>query len=271
MENGALRLLYGTRAGRGLLKLLIHPRVSRLAGRYLDSRHSRWLIAPFVKRNELDLTEYERAGYGSFNAFFIRQKRAEYLQPDMETDHLISPCDGFLSACEIGADCRYRIKGIEYSLAGLLADAELAKRFRGGQCLIFRLTPRNYHRYWYIDSGVKEKQVILPGVLHCVRPIACERYPVYAQNSREYVLIHTENFGDIIQMEVGALLVGRICNHSDGQVVSRGQEKGYFEFGGSTIVLLFEAGKIALDAPMRLDIEIPVRAGERIGTRANSK
>ena len=271
MESGALRLLYGTRAGRCALKLLIHPRLSRMAGRYLDSRHSKWLIAPFVKRCGLDLTEYEPAEYGSFNAFFIRQKRAEYLRPDMEANHLISPCDGFLSACAIGADSKFRIKGIEYSLAGLLADAALARRFRGGQCLIFRLTPQNYHRYWYIDSGVKERQVVLPGVLHCVRPIACERYPVYAQNSREYVLIHTENFGDIIQMEVGALLVGRICNHSGAQAVRRGEEKGYFEFGGSTIVLLFEAGRIALDAPTCPGIEIPVRAGEKIGTRTRGK
>ena len=268
MESGALRLLYGTRMGRAALKALIHPRLSRMAGRYLDSRHSRWLIAPFVKRCGLDLTEYEPTEYGSFNAFFVRQKRSEYLRPDMDPEHLVSPCDGFLSAYEIGADCRYTIKGIDYSLAGLLADSALAKRFRGGRCLIFRLTPQNYHRYWYIDSGIREKPVVLPGVLHCVRPIACERYPVYAQNSREYVLIHTENFGDIIQMEVGALLVGRIRNHPNGPEVCRGEEKGYFEFGGSTIVLLFERGRIALDAPMRTDIEMPVRAGERIGTRA---
>ena len=271
MESGTLRLLYGTRAGRGLLKLLIRPGPSRLAGRYLDSRHSRWLIAPFIKRCGLDMAEYERAEFQSFNAFFVRQKREEFLQPDLEPNHLISPCDGFLSVYEIGADCRYKIKGIEYSLAGLLADAALARRFQGGHCLIFRLTPQNYHRYCYIDGGVKEKQIVLPGVLHCVRPIACERYPVYAQNSREYVQIHTENFGDIIQMEIGALLVGRICNHPGGQTVRRGEEKGYFEFGGSTIVALFEKGKIVPDARMRPDIETPVRIGEKIGERANDE
>ena len=267
-ESRMVRLLYGTRAGRCVLKPLIRPGVSKLAGKYLDSRHSCWLVSPFIRRNGLDMTEYEHTDYKSFNDFFTRQKRPEYLQMDMEPDHLISPCDGFLSVHEIGADCRYRIKGIEYSLAGLLADAGLARRFRGGCCLIFRLTPRNYHRYCYIDGGVREKQVVIPGVLHCVRPIACERYPVYAQNSREYALIHTENFGDVIQMEIGALLVGRIQNHSGGETVRRGEEKGYFEFGGSTIVVLLEDGRVTLDARFGRGVETPVRAGEMIGSRS---
>ena len=268
MESGMVRLLYGTWVGRGVLKLLVRPGISRVAGRYLDSRHSRWLIGPFIKRCELDMTEYAPSEYASFNAFFTRQKRAEFQKPDMEPGHLISPCDGFLSAYEINADCRFKIKGIEYTLAGLLADAALARRFQGGHCLIFRLTPQNYHRYWHIDDGIREKQVVIPGVLHCVRPIACERYPVYAQNSREYVLIHTQNFGDIIQMEIGALMVGRIRNHAGGATVRRGEEKGCFEFGGSTIVVLFEKGRISLDAHMGSDVETPVRAGERIGSRA---
>ena len=263
-----VRLLYGTAPGRAVLKLLIRPGLSRLAGRYLDSPLSKWLIKPFARRNGLDLTEYERGPFASFNAFFIRRKLEEYLRPDMDPAHLISPCDGFLSVYPIGEDSRYRIKGIEYSLADLLADARLAERFRGGHCFIFRLTPRNFHRYCFIDDGSKESQVVIPGVLHCVRPIACERYPVYARNSREYALIHTENFGDIVQMEVGALMVGRIFNHPVGYAVRRGQEKGYFQFGGSTIVVLFEPGRVVPDENLRADAEAPVRMGEKIGTRA---
>ena len=272
MESLSLRLLYGTWAGRGILKLLIRPGPSRLAGRYLDSRHSKWLIAPFIRRNELDMAEYAREDYASFNAFFARHKRPECLRPDMDPDHLISPCDGFLSACEIGADSRFKIKGIEYRLAGLLADAALAERFQGGYCFIFRLTPQNFHRYCYIDGGAREREAVIPGVLHCVRPIACERYPVYAQNSREYVLLRTENFGSVVQMEIGALLVGRICNHPGGERVLRGEEKGYFEFGGSTIVLVFEKGRVVPDAGIEdgtlRGLERPVRAGERVGLRA---
>ena len=268
MEDKSLRFLYGTRVGRCVLKLLIQPGPSRIAGKYLDSRHSRWLIRPFIRRNRLDLTEYENEEYGSFNAFFIRQKREAFRRIDSNREHLISPCDGFLTVHRVSADSRFQIKGIEYSLEGLLADAALARRFEGGYCFIFRLTPRNYHRYCYIDGGTKEAQVVLPGVLHCVRPVACDRYPVYMQNSREYALIHTENLGDVVQMEVGAMLVGRICNHPVDSAVRRGQEKGYFQFGGSTIVALFEKGRIAPDERMCSDEEVPVRMGEKIGTRA---
>ena len=271
MESLSVRLLYGTAPGRAVLKLLIRPGLSRLAGRYLDSPLSKWLIAPFIARNGIDMAEYERADYASFNAFFVRQKREEYRRLDMEPAHLISPCDGFLSVHSVKPDGRYRIKGVEYSLDALLVDEALARRYRGGHMCIFRLTPQNYHRYCHIDAGTREGRTIVPGVLHCVRPIACERYPVYAQNSREYERIRTENFGEIVQMEIGALLVGRICNHPGGKAVRRGEEKGYFEFGGSTIVILFEPERIALDArileDMRRGAETPVRMGERIGER----
>lgn len=270
----SLRLLYGTRMGRMVLKLLIRPGLSRLAGRYLDSPLSRWLIAPFIRRNGIDMAEYERADYASFNAFFSRQKREECRRPDMDPAHLISPCDGYLSVYPIEEDGRYAIKGVEYSLEGLLADDALARKYRGGHCFIFRLTPRNYHRYCYIDNGTRAGRTVVPGVLHCVRPIACERFPVYVQNSREYERIRTENFGEIVQMEIGALLVGRICNHPGSGSVRRGEEKGCFEFGGSTIVILFERGRIAPDGRiienMRGDAETPVRMGERIGLGTGS-
>ena len=274
MEGLSLRLLYGTPVGRAVLKLLIRPGPSRLAGRYLDSRHSRWLIGPFVRRCGLDLSEYEKADYASFNAFFTRQKREEFRRPDMESAHLISPCDGYLSVYPVEADGRYEIKGVEYSLEALLRDEGLAARFRGGHCFIFRLTPQNYHRYCHIDAGTREGRTVIPGVLHCVRPIACERYPVYAQNSREYERIRTENFGEIVQMEIGALLVGRIRNYPGDGPVRRGEEKGCFEFGGSTIVILFEPGRVAPDARiienMRSGAETPVRMGERIGQAART-
>ena len=271
MEDVTLRLLYGTPVGRAILKILIRPGLSRAAGRYLDSPLSRWLIAPFIRRNRIDMAEYECAAYPSFNAFFTRQKREEYRRFDADPARLISPCDGFLSAYPVEEDGRYAVKGVEYSLEELLADAELAPRFRGGYCFIFRLTPQNYHRYCYVDDGMSGGRTAIPGVLHCVRPVACERYPVYAQNSREYELIATENFGEIVQMEVGALLVGRIRNHPAVGPVRRGEEKGCFEFGGSTIVLLFERGRVAPDLRivenMRLNRETPVRMGERIGER----
>ena len=108
-------------------------------------------------------------------------------------------------------------------------------------------------------------------MLHTVNPIANDVYPIYVQNSREYSLLHTDTFGDVRMMEVGALLVGKIVNHHGEAQVQRGQEKGYFQFGGSTVVLLLEKDRVQLDADIiansRENCETIVKMGENIGTR----
>ncbi|MBR7165409.1 MAG: phosphatidylserine decarboxylase, partial [Clostridia bacterium] len=138
-----------------------------------------------------------------------------------------------------------------------------------GVCAIFRLTVSDYHRYCYFDNGTKEENVFIPGFLHTVNPISLDRYPIYKTNSREYTLLHTENFGDVVQMEVGALLVGRIVNYHQNHRFTRGEEKGRFEFGGSTIVLLFEKGSVKFSQEMfdysQKGWEKKVLMGEKIG------
>lgn len=238
--------LYGTCLGRILLKALVKPGFSQLAEKYLDSPWSRWMVPVYIRKHGIYIGEYERENYRSFQDFFIRKRKAGFQSCDKEERHLISPCDGFLSAYPIGKDSAYRIKHVKYSVAELLQNKKLAERFQGGTCLIFRLTPGNYHRYCYVDEGKTVAQIGIPGVLHCVRPMAYERYPVFIQNSREYALLRTEHFGTMVQMEVGALLVGKINNYADIQSFHRGEEKGYFKFGGSTIILLLEKGRVRL-------------------------
>ena len=106
----------------------------------------------------------------------------------------------------------------------------------------------DYHRYCYCADGVKSHNRKINGILHTVNPVVNNYLPVFKENSREYCMIRTEQFGDIIQMEVGALMVGKISNlHTEGGVkVTKGEEKGYFEFGGSTILLLLEKDKVKL-------------------------
>ena len=127
----------------------------------------------------------------------------------------------------------------------------------------------DYHRYCYVADGEKTGNVRIPGVLHTVNPIANDIYPIYKENAREYSILRTGIFGDILMMEVGALLVGRIVNHHGAGTVRRGEEKGYFQFGGSTVVLLLEKGKAVIDgdilANSRDHIETIVRMGEKIG------
>ena len=137
--------------------------------------------------------------------------------------------------------------------------------------MIFRLTVDDYHRYCYVDNGTKEDNIFIPGVLHTVNPIANDHYPIYKENSREYTILHSEVFGDIVVMEVGALLVGKIVNHHGKARVTRGQEKGYFQFGGSTVVMLLKADTVQVDEDIiensRKGYETIVKMGEKIGRK----
>ena len=114
--------------------------------------------------------------------------------------------------------------------------------------MIFRLTVDDYHHYCYVADGRKSANVTLPGVFHTVNPAANDVYPIYKENAREYTLLKTKQFGTILMMEVGAMMVGKITNlHKNPATVKKGQEKGNFEFGGSTIILLIQPGKVRID------------------------
>lgn len=268
-ESLMIRFLYDTVLGRLCLKTLVRPGFSEKIAGLLSCSASRALIRPYIRRHHILMESFEAVEYRSFNDFFTRRRRPEALRIDQAPSHLISPCDGLLTAYPIAPECRFQVKCCSYSLEELLRDRLLAERYTGGLCLIFRLTPRHYHRYCYIDDGHRGETFSLPGVLHSVRPLCCGKYPVYIQNQREYTVLHTEHFGDVIQVEVGALLVGRICNATGRGRIRRGEEKGHFEFGGSTILLLLEPGRVELEGQILRRTargqEYPVRQGQQIG------
>nr|AGS51617.1 phosphatidylserine decarboxylase [uncultured bacterium contig00017] len=261
-----LSLLYNTILGRVLLSVLIKPPVSKLVGVFMDSYISCLFICGFIRRNHIKTDK--RVKYKSFNDFFTRKEARAFAAKE---DEAAAPCDGWLTAYTITDDSVFCIKNSLYSVSGILQSKRLAAEFRDGTCLIFRLTPSNYHRYCYIDDGEVVFSKKIEGVLHTVRPIAVQRYKVYAQNSREYVLLQTKNFGKVVQMEVGALFIGRIVNHAVKKNIKRGEEKGMFEFGGSTIVVLFRKGAVTIDERIwentRQGKETVVRLGERIGEK----
>ena len=269
-ESWSLRFLYRTLPGRACLKILTRPAVSRAAGVVLSSGLSKWFIPHFIRKNRIDLRNIEipREGFCSFNEFFTRKRRTE---PEAAGGALISPCDGFLSVVKLADGTFFDIKHTRFSLMDLLEDKKLAEKFEGGTAFIFRLTPANYHRYCYAADARVVRCRKISGVLHCVRPIATRTVPVYAQNSREYQVLKTDRFGTVVQMEIGALLVGKIRNLAqltEGNRVGAGTQKGYFEFGGSTVVLLLKKDAVRfrkrLYARMNGDGEMPVRMGEEI-------
>ena len=266
-----LKFLYGTAFGRVLLRPLTSRGLSRFAGKVMDSRVSKPLIRPFVKNNGIDLSEYLPEDYRCFNDCFTRRIRPELRPVDPSADALVSPCDGRLSVWRIGEDTVLPIKQSRYTVSGLLKNEALAREFYGGQCLVFRLCVENYHRYCYFDSGTKGENVFIPGKLHTVRPVALAAVPVFTENCREYTVMQTEHFGKAVQIEVGAMLVGKIENLHGAGSFTRGEEKGRFLYGGSTVVLLLQKNAAQIDdrflkASARGE-ELAVRMGERIGVR----
>ena len=246
-ESAALRFLYRTVPGRVCLKLLTARWISKLCGAFLDSRLSKPLIRRFVEGNGIDLSQFESDNFGCFNDCFSRKIR-DGLRPFPEDEAvLFSPCDGLLSAYRLEEDTVLPVKQSAYTLSSLLRDETLTERYRDGVCLVFRLCVTHYHRYCYPVSGIKGENTFIKGRLHTVRPIALEAGPIFTENCREYTVIDTERFGSVLQMEVGAMLVGKILNHHGSGTVIRGDEKGMFLYGGSTIILLLEKDKATVN------------------------
>lgn len=268
-NSGILRFLYNTIPGRFVLKLITSPVLSKLGGVYMDSKVSKMHIKGFIEKNGIDMSQYEAAEYKSFNDFFTRKIIAQKRPVCAEKTALISPCDGRLSVYKITDRAEFAIKNSRYKVKDLIQGSEKAPDYNGGVCVILRLCVDDYHRYGNIDNGVILENKYIRGKLHTVRPIAINRYPVFVQNSREYTIIKTENFGKVAQIEVGALMIGKIRNHQTSGSVVRGSEKGMFLYGGSTIVLLFEKDRVEIPKEYYVatqnDREIKVTFGSKLG------
>ena len=266
-----VRFLYYNPFGRLFLRLLTWRPLSRIAGKYLDSKLSRRKIKKYIKKHDIDMSNFIQEDYASFNAFFTRRIKPELRPFDRSPASFVAPCDGKLTLYEIDDETKFEVKGFEYTVETLLKNRELASRYRGGFCFIFRLAVEDYHRYFYLDDGIKGENVFIKGRLHTVQPAALEKKRVFTENCREYTVLETEHFGAVTQVEVGAMMVGRIVNLHGEHSFKRGEEKGRFEFGGSTIIVLVEKGKVVPDAELGENTaagkETIVKCGERIGSR----
>lgn len=262
-----LEFLYKTAAGRIILRPLVSRPISVLSGKLMDSKASKALIKSFIEKNGIRVEDYEVDNVCCFNDFFCRKIKDGLRPVSDDPKHLVSPCDGLLSVYKISSDTVLRVKQSEFTISGLLQDETLAESFNGGYALIFRLCVDHYHRYIYFDSGNQGENKRINGIYHTVRPVALEQFPVFVQNTREYVDLDTDNFGKAVQMEVGAMLVGRIVNEKTSACkVTRGEEKGHFEYGGSTIILLLQKDKATINGQFLDTLETPVVMGQVIGS-----
>ena len=265
-----LSFFYNTLIGRILLKICTMKFISDIAGIYMNSRLSKYKIKKFIKDNKIKITDYEKTNYNSFNEFFTRKIISIKRPINMTKTAFISPCDSKLSVYTISDDLTLYIKDSYYTIDTII-DKKILKEYKEGYALVFRLSPTDYHRYCYIDSGYQEKNNKIKGILHTVQPIALKRYNFYKTNTREWTILHTNNFDEVVHIEIGAMAIGKIKNEHENYIFKKGEEKGYFEFGGSTIVLLVKKGIINIDEDIlensKNNIETYVKYGEKIGKK----
>ena len=265
--SGAVKFLYTSLLGRVVLKLINNRFISKIVGCYMNSSLSKRRINKTIKANNIDMSLYEKKDYQSFNDFFTRRKKN--LDFDMKKDHFVAPADSKLLAIKLNKDSSFDIKGSFYNLANIVKE-DLTKKYNNGYALIFRLEVSDYHRYHFVDDGKLDDYKFIKGRLNTVQPIAYNR-KIFHTNCREYTTLHTKNFGDIIEVDVGAMLVGKITNNKEIKEFKKGEEKGYFEFGGSTIILFIQDKKITIDNDILLNStlgrETVVSCGEKIGMK----
>ncbi|MDV4151675.1 phosphatidylserine decarboxylase [Clostridium sp. AL.422] len=268
---------YESPVGKNFTELILKKKLfSKLYGTYCDTPFSKKKISKFIDdfNIDMDISTNTIDDFKNFNDFFVRSLKEEARPINIDNNVLISPGDGRLFAYEnISINKLIQVKGIHYSLSELIEDNDLAKDYEGGTCLVLRLCPTDYHRFHFVDNGIPLENHFIKGNYYSVNPVALERIPkLYCQNKREWSVFKSENFGDILHIEVGATCVGTIIQtYSADKRVSKGAEKGYFKFGGSTTILFFKKNTIKIDEDIikqtNLGYETMVLMGESIGNK----
>ncbi|QXM06526.1 phosphatidylserine decarboxylase [Crassaminicella indica] len=273
-----LKWIYDTDMGNAILDTFVKKKIfSSIYGKFQDTVFSKKKIADFVEKLSIDMSEAEIENideYKNFNDFFARKLKNEARPIDMEKNHLTSPADGRVLAYEnIHKDQVIQVKGSFYTLEEFFHDKNMAQIYHNGVCIVIRLCPADYHRFHFPDSGVPYEAKNIKGMYYSVNPIALQRIAkVYCQNKRAITIFESDNFGEIVFAEVGATCVGSIIQTYTPKVhVHKGEEKGYFKFGGSTVVLFLKEGQLKVDEDIlkntQKGIETKVNMGERIGKK----
>jgi phosphatidylserine decarboxylase len=262
-----IRWIYENPVGRALTDhVLARPWLSKIYGRMQGTRRSALKIPQFVKDFEIPMQEYEGEinSFKNFNEFFIRKFKPGLRPFCSSNEGMPAFAEArYFGFEEIREDQVFPVKGGFLSAQALLGSREKAAPFVGGPLLLARLCPVDYHRYHYPDGGRTLDAYTLSGELHSVNPVAlAQRGEIFIRNERRVSLLETRTFGRLAYIEVGALCVGKIVQaHDETKPFDAGDEKGYFLFGGSTVIVLGEKGI------WRPDPEILEQTAQRRETR----
>ena len=246
--------------------------VSSIYGNMMDRTSSVKKIQPFIEAFDVDMSIAEKQAFNSFNDFFTRKLKKDARPVDTSENIVISPADGKILAYADISNSWFIIKGYRFDVNSFLDNPKLAKKYRDGALVIIRLAPMDYHRFHFPVSGNISTNKKINGDYYSVNPFALrKKAEIFCLNKREYSIFRSPLFGDVVMCEVGATMVGSIIQTFKGNVANKGEEKGYFKFGGSTVVLLFEKSKIHIDDDLLINTskgyETSVKMGERIGEK----
>lgn len=271
-----LQWAYGNPLGKIALHSFVkRPFFSKWYGHRMDQPASQSKVVPFIDDYDMDAAEFADApeSYATFNEFFYRKLKQE-ARPVSDAE-VVFPADGrHLGFANIDDIDGFFVKGQQFDLAKLLVDDQLTERFRGGSLVLSRLCPVDYHRFHFPVSGTPGETQLINGPLFSVSPIALRRRLAYLwENKRTVTRIETESMGTVLMLEIGATCVGSILQtYQANQTMTKGAEKGYFAFGGSSTITVFEPGKIQLAddllANSAKQVETYARMGDAMGSIA---
>lgn len=276
--EGWLRFAYENPVGRFFTWALIRRAlVSKYYGWRMNRLYSSSKVLPFIIKYNLDVEEFAKSPltYNSFNEFFHRALKPGARPIAPGEDVAVFPADGrHLVFPNVDEAEGFFVKGAKFSVAELLGDRAAAVGFAGGGMVISRLCPVDYHRFHFPVAGVPDEARTINGYLYSVSPVALRRNIRYlVENKRMLTKIASPEFGDVMMIEVGATMVGTIAQlYVDNRAVAKGEEKGWFRFGGSCVITLFQRGRIRFDEDLveqsRNGVETYAKMGERMGLRA---
>jgi phosphatidylserine decarboxylase len=237
-------------------------------------RRSRRRIEPFARSLQINLEEVTRPldAFASFNDFMTREIDLSRRPINRDPQVCVAPADGrVLAYPAVDAESSFAIKRATFNLRKLLRDKELITAYSGGSLFVTRLYLTDYHHFHFPDDGLAHAAFSIPGRYFTVSPYSERRLlPFYAENHRMVTLFDADHFGQMAMIEVGAFTIGSIQQrYQPGNRVRKGDHKGFFELGGSIVILLFREGTIRLDDDLCRNtssgMETYVRLGESIG------
>lgn len=279
--SAALNFIYGDDlisklVGAPLLHGLVrYPLFSAFYGYWQKQPWTKRKIQPFIDKFHVDLSEFEKSSskeFDSFNDFFTRKLKENARSFPKQKNIAIIPADGrYLFYPNISEADGFVVKGEKFDLTSLLGSEDLALQYMHGTMVMARLCPSDYHRYHFPCDCIPSPTKRINGWLYSVNPIAIKKnVHIFTQNKRTLCTLDTECFGKVLFLEVGATNVGSINEtYTPNQFCPKGSEKGFFEFGASSLILLFEKGKIVLDSDLvegsKEHIEIKCLMGQTMG------